>query len=255
MGVAVVTGGASGIGLAISDHLLQAGFDVAIVSLEAAEAIEPSLERLRRRGRLAYRRVDVADTDGHAALVRDVESELGPIECLVNNAGVTSLTRGDLLDLSVESFDRCLAVNLRGAFFLAQRVARAMIESARSDRAPVFRSIVNITSANAEILGVDRADYCISKAALSMATRLFAARLAGEGIPVFEIRPGIVRTAMTAPAAEKYDRVIEGGGVPIARWGDPEDVGRVVAVVARGMIPYATGEAIRVDGGLHLHRL
>lgn len=251
MSVALVTGGGRGIGLAIATALAQEGFAIAIASLEPERDVAAALAGLPRGARVLYRSLDVGDLAAHAPFLAAVEHELGPVDCLVNNAGVTSLVRGDLLDLAPESFDRCLGVNLRGTFFLTQAVARRMV----AVPATRYRSIVTITSANAELLGPDRADYCVSKAALAMASRLFAARLAAHGIHVFEVRPGIIRTDMTAPATAKYDAFIAGGGVPLGRWGTPEDVGRTVATLARGDLPFVTGSAIDVGGGLQLHRL
>ena len=241
MPVAIVTGGARGIGLATANALAAAAFDVAVVDVEPGPFA--SFER------------DIADVDGHAALIADVVERLGPVHCLVNNAGVTSLRRGDMLDLTPESFDRCVAVNLRGAFFLTQAVARAMIAQDPDGARSPYRSIVTIGSVNAEILGLNRADYGITKAGVSMASKLFAARLAPARIHVFEVRPGIIRTDMTAPAREKYDRYIAEDGVPMQRWGEPDDVGTTVATIARGLLPFATGEVLNVGGGMHLHRV
>ena len=206
----------------------------------------------RKSGRrVLYVEADIADVGRHDAIVRRIVDALGGVDCLVNNAGVTSLQRGDLLQLSRESFDRSVAVNLRGTFFLTQAFARQMLSSP-SD---AYRSIVTITSANAEVIGVDRGDYCMTKAALSMMSRLFATRLAASNIHVFEVRPGIIRTSMTQPATAKYDDFIARGGVPLARWGMPEDVAATVASIAEGRLPFATGEIINVGGGLHLQRL
>ncbi|MFI4923747.1 MAG: 3-ketoacyl-ACP reductase [Vicinamibacteria bacterium] len=246
MPTAIVTGGARGIGRAIAKAHAVASFDVSVVDLEPGS--EPG-------GKIVSFACDVADVDGHAALVAEVADRLGPVHCLVNNAGVTSLTRGDMLDLTPASFDRCVAVNLRGAFFLTQAVARAMIAAdADGSRSP-YRSVVTIGSVNAEILGLNRADYCITKAGLSMMSKLYAGRLAAARIHAFEIRPGIVRTDMTAPAREKYERYIAGDGVPLGRWGEPEDVGTTVATIARGLLPFSTGEIVNVGGGMHLHRV
>ena len=251
MTTALVTGGARGIGRAAAHALAAAGFDVAIASLEPAG--DADLGVLRALGRrISYHRHDIASIGEHDALVAQVIDELGPIDCLVNNAGVTSLVRGDLLDLTPASFDRCMAVNLRGTFFLTQCVARAMIAAPAKS---AYRSIITITSVNAEIVGENRADYCITKAGLSMAGKLFAARLAAERIHVFEIRPGIVRTDMTAPATGKYERFIADGGVPLGRWGEPDDVGTTVATLAQGLLPFATGEVLNVGGGVQLHRI
>ncbi len=253
---ALVTGGARGIGRGICKSLAIAGFDVANVSLEAPDDASASMNDIRSAGRKGvYLQRDIADTSGHAALIESVRAQLGAIDCLVNNAGVTSLRRGDLLDLTIESFDRSMATNLRGTFFLTQAVARTMITTKGTDDPPPYRSIVTITSANAEVIGLNRADYCMTKAALSMMSKLFAARLAANHIHVFEIRPGIIRTQMTEPATETYDRFIEDGGVPLKRWGNPDDVGATVATVALGNLPFTTGEILNVGGGFQLHRV
>lgn len=248
--VAIVTGAGRGIGGAIADALVGAGFTVARVSLEAgpeAGSITP--------GTGAFYSSDVADLTGHARLIEQIASDLGEPDCLVNNAGVTSLQRGDLLDLSPEGYDRTLAVNLRAGFFLTQAFAKRRLAKAGSEGGSAPGSIVFIGSANAEIIGENRADYCISKAGVAMMAKLFATRLAAHGIAVFEVRPGVIRTAMTAPAAAKYDALLAGGGIPMGRWGEPADVGRTVAALATGALPYATGIHIDVGGGLHLHRV
>lgn len=242
--VALVTGAGRGLGRAIAAALVGSGFRVARVSLED----EP--EGAAEGG--AYYRADVSRIEGHEALLDRVASELGEPTCLVNNAGVTSLVRGDLLDLTAESYDRTLAINLRGGFFLTQAFARRRLALPAPD---ARCSIVFIGSANAEIVGENRADYGISKAGVAMMAKLFAARLAKAGIAVFEVRPGIIRTDMTRPATERYDALIEGGAVPMGRWGEASDVGRAVAALATGAIPYATGIHVDVGGGMHLHRV
>jgi NAD(P)-dependent dehydrogenase (short-subunit alcohol dehydrogenase family) len=219
---------------------------------EAADA----LAELLSLGRDAiYIQQDIADIGLHAELVNAICDRFGPIDCLVNNAGVTTLRRGDMLELTAESFDRSVDINLRGTFFLTQAVARAMIAAKSQGSKSVYRSIVTITSANADIIGLNRADYCMTKAALSMASKLFAARLAEEEIHVFEVRPGIIETDMTAPAKATYDRLIESGGVPLGRWGTPDEVAATVATIALGKLSFATGEVLNVGGGLHLHRV
>lgn len=244
--VAIVTGAGRGIGLAIAEALADAGFVVARVSLEA----EPEgTAGSATPGR--YYRCDLSEIAAHEGLIARIAADLGEPECLVNNAGVTSLARGDLLDLSVESYDRTLAINLRAGFFLAQAFARRRLVHAPGQPG----SIIFIGSANAEIVGENRADYCISKAGVAMMAKLFAARLASDGIAVFEVRPGVIRTAMTAPAAARYDALLADGGIPMGRWGEPADIGRTVASLASGAIPYATGIHIDVGGGLQLHRL
>jgi 3-oxoacyl-[acyl-carrier protein] reductase len=244
--VAIVTGAGRGIGRAIAEALVGEGFVVARVSLEP-----PSLDEAERSGAGGYYHCDISDIEAHAALLARIAEELGEPECLVNNAGVTSLQRGDLLELTPESYDRTLSINLRGGFFLSQAFARRRLERAAGHAG----SIIFIGSANAEIVGENRADYCISKAGVGMMTKLFAARLAASGIAVFEVRPGVIRTAMTEPATAKYDALLTAGGIPMGRWGEPGDIGRAVASLASGAIPYATGIHIDVGGGLQLHRI
>jgi 3-oxoacyl-[acyl-carrier protein] reductase len=250
-GVALVTGAGNGtgIGYAIAAALAAQGFDVALASLETTGPELGAFEAAGRRAR--YYPFDLADLDRHGALLDAIARDLGAITCLANNAGVSSMVRGDLIDLTPESFDRSVAINLRGTFFLSQAAARRMLAEP-STRA---RSIVTISSANAEIVGENRGDYCMTKAALAMMNKLFASRLAEAGIACFEVRPGIIRTDMTAPAVERYDPLIAAGGVPMRRWGRPDDIGTAVATLACGGMPYTTGTHIDVGGGLQLHRI
>jgi NAD(P)-dependent dehydrogenase (short-subunit alcohol dehydrogenase family) len=249
---ALVTGGRRGIGRGSACALAEAGFDVVIVDLERDRDAEQTLAGIAERGgHGAFLEGDIAALGGHAALVDAAFDAFGRIDCLVNNAGVGVLSRGDLLDVTVESWDRCLATNLRGTFFLTQAVARRMLNVPPAPGAGP-RSIVTITSVNAEIASVSRGEYCISKAGASMLTRLFALRLAAHSIAVYEIRPGVIRTAMTAPVAERYQREIDQGLSPIARWGEPEDIGRAVATLATGGLPFSVGQVVYVDGGLNL---
>jgi 3-oxoacyl-[acyl-carrier protein] reductase len=248
--VALITGGRRGIGRGIALALAEAGFDLVINDLERDADAEATLAGIAERGaRASFIAADIADLEAQPAVVEAAFAAVGRIDCLVNNAGVSVRSRGDLLDVSVESYDRCLEINLRAPFFLAQRVARRMVETAPPAGAPP-RSIVTITSVNAEIPSPTRGEYCISKAGASMLTRLFALRLAPHGIGVFEVRPGIIRTPMTAPAAERYEQEIARGVTPIARWGEPADVGRAVATAATGGLPFSVGQVIYVDGGL-----
>lgn len=246
-GVALVTGAARGIGLAVAERLLAAGFSVARLDRDCDDARAADTAA---GGRTAGYRCDIADLTSHAALLERIAAELGEPTCLVNNAGVTSLTRGDMLDLSPESFDHVLGINLRGTFFLSQAFARRRIRAGQANA-----SIVFIGSVNADIVGENRADYCISKSGVWMMSKLFAARLAPAGIAVFEIRPGIIRTAMTAPAAARYDGFIAEGGVPLGRWGEPADIAETVLALVNGAIPYATGIHVDVAGGMQLHRV
>jgi NAD(P)-dependent dehydrogenase (short-subunit alcohol dehydrogenase family) len=250
--VALITGGRRGIGRGIAFALAEAGFDLVINDLERDADAEGTLAGIDERGaRASFVAGDVAHLAAQAGLVEAAFGAFGQLDCLVNNAGVSVLSRGDLLDVSLESYDRCLSVNLRAPFFLTQKIVRRMLESTPPPGGPP-RSIVTITSVNAETPSPSRGEYCISKAGASMLTRLFALRLAPHGIGVFEIRPGIIRTPMTAPAAERYEREIARGITPIARWGEPADVGRAVATAATGGLPFSVGQVIYVDGGLSL---
>lgn len=238
-GGVLVTGGAAGIGLATATMLASKGFAVTVASLEE----NPSLPQGIR-----YVRADISRIETHAELVKGVRSPV----CLVNCAGVTSLARADMLEMSPQSFDRVMDVNVRATFFLTQEFARHMISS-KTDT--LYRSIIFVGSINSEVVGENRADYCMSKAAVSMMSKLYAARLALHGIVTHEVRPGIIRTAMTAPAAAKYDKLLQDGGVPMSRWGEPEDVAAAICALARGEFPYATGTVTEIAGGLQLHRV
>jgi NAD(P)-dependent dehydrogenase (short-subunit alcohol dehydrogenase family) len=249
--VAIITGGARGIGRACAEALAEAGFDIVVADL--APNPPGDLERaLEEHGAaLAYHPCDIADLGAHQPLVDATLQEFGRIDCLVNNAGVGAVVRGDLLDLKPENFDRVLSINLRGTVFLSQAVAKAMLATP-TDRP---KSIVTVTSISAEAASPERPDYCISKAGLSMWVKNLALRLAPEAIGVFEVRPGIVRTDMTAGVATKYDALIEGGLVPAKRWGEASDVGAAVAGLASGKFAFATGSVVNVDGGLSVPRL
>jgi NAD(P)-dependent dehydrogenase (short-subunit alcohol dehydrogenase family) len=182
---------------------------------------------------------------------------LGRLDLLVNNAGVAPEVRADILEATEESFDRLININAKGPYFLTQLTAKLMIEQSRTAAPPAtFQpKIITISSVSAYTASVNRGDYCISKAALSMLTPLYASRLAEHGIGVYEIRPGLIKTDMTGPVKEKYDKLIEKGLTPIKRWGTPEDVGKAVAAIAQDLLPFSTGEVINVDGGFHLRRL
>jgi NAD(P)-dependent dehydrogenase (short-subunit alcohol dehydrogenase family) len=249
--LAIVTGGARGIGLACAEALADAGHDILIADL-AEKAAEGLASDITARGAtLAYHRCDIADLAGHAALADAALSAFGRIDCLVNNAGVGAVMRGDLLELKPEHFDRTLGINLRGTVFLSQAVARAMLK-VPGDRP---KSIITITSVSAEMASPERSDYCISKAGLSMWVKTLALRLAPENIGVFEVRPGIIRTDMTAGVTAKYDGLIDGGLVPSMRWGEAADIGAVVATLAGGKLGFSTGSIINVDGALSVPRL
>jgi len=253
--VALVTGGTRGIGLGIARRLAREGFDLLVCGTREEASVADVLDALGGPGReVAYAQADIGETAGRARLIDAVRERFGRLHVLVNNAGVAPKARADVLDAGEESFDRLLRVNLKGPYFLTQLAARFMLEQRRAD-ASWQGCVVFVTSVSATTVSTNRGDYCLSKAGLAMAAQLWAVRLAGDGIPVYEVRPGIVRTDMTAGVAERYDRLIADGLVPQARWGEPDDVGRVVAALARGDAPYSTGAVVTVDGGLTIPRL
>jgi 3-oxoacyl-[acyl-carrier protein] reductase len=249
--VALVTGGARGIGLGIARKLAAGGFTLAITGRREAEQVQPVLQQLKEQSpRSIYVQADVASAADRRALLTTVEAQLGRLDVLVNNAGIAPRVRADVLEAAEESFDELIATNLRGPYFLTQSVAAWMI---RQPKGP--RSIINIGSVSATVASVNRGDYCISKAGIAMATKLWAVRLAEYGIGVYEVRPGIIETDMTEGVKGKYDALIEGGILLEKRWGTPDDVGAAVSVLARGELPYATGAVLVLDGGLTLARL
>ena len=252
--VALVTGGTRGIGLGVSRALAAEGFDLALCGRREEGQVGGVLEELRAKGGdVRYFRADVASREDRERLVAGLRAAFDRLHLLVNNAGVAPAERADLLEAGEESFDRLVAVNLKGPYFLTQAVARWMTEQKQK---PGYQcAIVFVTSVSAEAASPNRGEYCVSKAGLAMTARLFAVRLAGEGIPVYEVRPGIVRTDMTSGVADKYDKLIGEGLLPQGRWGEPEDVGRVVAALARGDAAYSTGAVIPVDGGFSIPRL
>lgn len=246
-GSALVTGARRGIGKAIALALADAGFDVAVADVAASEELEAVAEAIRGRGRKAAAIAgDIAAVETHAILLDAAEQALGPLTTLVNNAGVSVLSRGDLLDVTPESYDRCDRVNARGTFFLTQAFARRLLGRA-SD---AHRSIIVISSANAIAPSIARGEYCISKAGASMISKLFAARLSDDGIGVYEIQPGFIETDMTAPSKAKYDKLIAEGLTVIRRFGRPEEVARIAVTLATGLLPYTSGQIIQADGGL-----
>ncbi len=249
--VALVTGGSRGIGRGICTHLARRGYALAInyagnesAARETQRLLGAQVESLLCQG-------DVGESADRARLVDTVLARWDRIDLLVNNAGITSPGRRDILDATEENWDRVLAVNLKGPFFLSQRVAQTMLERLPRLTAPC---LINISSLSAYALSCNRGDYCISKAGMSMMTHLFAARLAEHGIRVYEVRPGIIDTDMTAGGREQYTPLLQQGLAPLRRWGTPEDVGQAVASLATGALPYSTGEVINIDGGYHLRR-
>lgn len=249
--VAIVTGGARGIGLACAEALADTGFDIVIVDLAEGEPAGLREKLAARGAEVAYHQCDISDVTAHGALVDAAMSAFGRIDCLVNNAGIGAVVRGDLLELTPENFDRVLTTNLRGTIFLTQAVAKAMLATP-TDRP---KSIVTVTSVSAEMASPERAGYCISKAGLSMWVKNLTLRLAAENIGVFEVRPGIIHTDMTAGVSQKYDALIDGGLVPAKRWGEAADIGAAVAALAGGKLGFSTGSVLHVDGALSVPRL
>jgi 3-oxoacyl-[acyl-carrier protein] reductase len=253
--VALVTGGTRGIGLGCAEALAREGWDLALCGLRPEPVVRPALETLRQAGsQVLYIQADIGSDDAPQRLVSGVHERFGRLDLLVNNAGVAPRERKDILEASPESFDRLIRINLRGPYFLTQAAARSMLE-ARAKGTSSSGCIIFITSMSATVASTNRGEYCMSKAGLSMASLLWATRLAEEGITVYEVRPGIIRTDMTAGVAAKYDTLISHGLTLQKRWGTPQDVGRGVAMLARGDLPYSTGQVIGVDGGLTVQRL
>lgn len=249
--VAIVTGGVRGIGRACAIALAEASYDIVVADLAARVSGDVEKAVCAHGAGFAYRSCDIADLDAHEALVSAALDAFGRIDCLVNNAGVAPPVRGDLLGLSPANFDRVMSVNLRGTIFLTQAVAKAMLAQFSEG----YRSIVTVTSVSAELASPERPDYCVSKAGLSMWVKNLALRLADEGIAVFEVRPGIIRTEMTASVSAKYDAAIADGLVPVRRWGEAADVGAAVAALAGGKLAFSTGTVVKVDGALSIPKL
>lgn len=255
--VALVTGGSRGIGLGVALALARDGHDIIITGRRAGEDVAEALQKLRatRAGtRAEYVQADVSSAADRRKLVAEVDHLFGRLDVLVNNAGIAPKVRADILEAGEESFDELISTNLKGPYFLTQAVANYMIQQ-RNRRPAQHNCIISISSISATVASVNRGDYCISKAGVAMATRLWAVRLAEFGIDVYEIRPGIIATDMTAGVKGKYDALIERGLLLEKRWGTPEDIGKVAATLARGDLPYASGSVLTLDGGLTTQRL
>lgn len=253
---ALVTGAGRGIGRGIAVALGESGWTVAVNYRSDKASAEACLEAVMKAGGDGFCvQADVANLEEHEALIKAVMSNGRGLDLLVNNAGMAPRIREDMLGVSPESYDEVMRTNLRGPFFLTQKAAGAMIETVKSQAATAVPMIINITSISAVAASVNRAEYCISKAGLSMMTKLWAVRLAEHGIRVYEIRPGIIETDMTAGVKDKYDRLFSEGITLIPRWGKPEDVGKAVVALAENKFPYSTGEVFTLDGGLSVARL
>lgn len=255
--IALVTGGTRGIGFGIASALAAEKWDIVVNGIRPEDAVSEPLAALRKHGiRVGYAAGDVSSAAGRNAIVAAADKfcEGAALNLLVNNAGVAPRVRADLLETTEESYDYVLNTNLRGVFFLTQAFARKMVAAKKTDSS-LAAAIVNITSISATVVSINRGEYCIAKAGLSMLSQLFATRLGPEGIPVYEVRPGVIKTDMTAGVVEKYDRLIANGLSVQPRWGYPEDVGRSVVALARGDFAFSSGQVFMVDGGLTIPRL
>ncbi len=248
---ALVTGGGRGIGAGIVEKLAAEGWNVAFCGRKPAAEFSTRCTELENRYgiRALYVQADVANRDDREALLDQLLQTFGSLEALVNNAGVAPQVRADLLEMSEESFDRVMAINLKGPFFLTQRIGRYFAEH------KIAGTIVNVGSISATVASISRGEYCLSKAGVAMATKLFAVKMAEFGVPVYEIRPGVIASDMTSVVKEKYDRLIADGLTLQPRWGFPEDIGKAVAMLLRGDLAYSTGQVINVDGGMEIGRL
>jgi NAD(P)-dependent dehydrogenase (short-subunit alcohol dehydrogenase family) len=253
--VALVTGGTRGIGLGIAKHLAGQGFDLAINGMRPEEQVKDVLDELRGMGAsVIYVPGDIGNAEARERMIEGVRDQFGGLNWLVNNAGVAPKERLDILETTEESFNHVVGTNLTGAFFLSQLAALWLVGQKKAD--PSFSGgIINVSSISATVVSVNRGEYCIAKAGLSMVTQLFAARLGEYDLPVYEIRPGVTKTDMTSGVTDKYDKLIAEGLCVTRRWGYPEDVAKAVGALAGGEFPYSTGQVIMVDGGLTIPRL
>jgi len=253
--VALITGGSRGIGFGIAEKLAASGFDLVINGVRAESEVEEILKKLKECGNdVMYCRGDTSSPGERENIIAKVKEHYGQLHVLVNNAGIPPKERKDILESTEESFDEVISVNLKGSYFLTQKVANWMIDQKNNNK-EFNGCIINISSISATVVSVNRGEYCISKAGLSMATQLFAVRLGEFNIPVYEVRPGVIYTDMTAGVKDKYDKLIEEGLCVQQRCGLPEDVGKAVASLANGDLTYSTGQVIMVDGGLTIPRL
>lgn len=253
--IALVTGGSRGIGLGIAHELAVNGFDLAINGVRDEASVINILNDLQSTGReVIYCQGNLSVSEDRKRIIEKVSDHFGMLNVLVNNAGIAPKERRDILETTEESFDDVLSTNLKGNYFLTQLAANWMIAQ-KKQNATFHACIVNVSSISATVASVNRGEYCISKAGISMATQLFAVRLGEFNIPVYEVRPGVISTDMTSGVKEKYDKMIAGGLCVTRRWGYPQDVGKAVAALAGGNFPYSTGQVIMVDGGLTLPRL
>ena len=296
--IAMITGGCRGIGLAISRALAKQGYQLSIMGTAKVDKVQDIIDELRLSGPVLYTSGDLGNAGDRAAYVDATLAKFGRIDVLINNAGVAPEVRADLLDMSEESYERVMTINLKGPLFLSQLVAKAMVKRIKGDQTrpsadsnnqaisqardqmsnqassqardqmsdrehdlgdgqgPGYPGVmINVGSISADVISLNRGEYCLSKTGAAMMTKLYAARLAEYGIPVFEVRPGIIQTDMTAGVQSKYNALIEQGQFPIARWGRPEDLADAVMLLISGKLRYSTGDCLHVDGGFHIRQL
>jgi len=253
--VALITGAGRGIGFGIAKCLADEGYNIVVCDIHEESAIKDALDQLSASGaEVLYCKADVSSADARTGMLQEIRKKFSRLNLLVNNAGVAPKVRASVLEATEESFERLIKINLQGPYFLTQLVANWMIEQTKAE-ADFEGCIINISSISATVASPTRGDYCISKAGVSMATKLWAACLGEHGIPVYEIRPGIIATDMTSTVKEKYDKLIEEGLLVNSRWGLPEDIGKAAAMLARGDLAYSTGQVLMIDGGLSVQRL
>ena len=255
MRTALITGGSRGIGLGIALCLAKEGFDLAINGVRDESTVAEVLDELRSYGvKVIYCQGDISSENSRRSILEKVRKEFGQLNFLINNAGVAPKERNDILKATEESFDYVIGTNLKGTYFLTQLVANWMVEQ-RNANADYSGCIITVSSVSATVASVNRGEYCIAKAGLAMVTQLYAARLGEFQIPVYEIRPGVIATDMTAGVKAKYDAMFDNGLAVQSRWGQPEDIGKATAALCRGDFPYSTGQVIMVDGGMTIQRL
>ena len=252
---ALITGGARGIGFGIAAKLAEEGYDLVIADIQEKKNVLENIEKLETTGsNVIYCRCDISNSDSRAQMLAELKEKCGSLNVLVNNAGVAPSVRADILEATEESYERVMKINLQGPYFLTQAVANWMIEQKEAVPEEDF-SIINISSISATTASPGRGEYCISKAGISMLTKLFAVRLGEFNIPVYEIRPGIIQTDMTSGVKDKYDKLIAEGLLVQSRWGLPEDIAKAAAMMARGDIGYSTGQVLMIDGGFSIEKL
>lgn len=253
--VALVTGGARGIGLGISKELARNGFDLAINGRKEQAQVQDVLDELCETGAdIIYCQGDISISKERKCILDQIDKHFGRLHVLVNNGGIAPKVRADLLETSEESFEQLIKVNLQGTYFLTQSVAKKMVVYSK-EIVDYKGCIITISSISSHVASVNRGEYCVAKAGLSMMTKLFAVRMGEYGIPVYEVQPGIISTDMTSGVKEKYDKLFANGIAVENRWGQPEDIGHAVVALAKGTIPYATGQVLTIDGGLTIERL